>query len=314
MQIPKLSAIRYNKTWVVLGVALGIGVLAALGARNYLANRMAEIDAKARGNLTNVVVAKRDLKAGERISEETVAIRPIPAEYVQSQAIRPEAFERVSGQALAFPLNSGEMLVWSVLEAKKAPTFSKRVALGRRAITVAVDEISSISGLLEPGDLIDLILTVDQRGRKASFVVQENVSVLATGQRAVDDPKSGERRSYSTVTFDTSPDEANIIIRAREAGKLTALLRNPQDSQAVADPEISRRFLKNLAGDASQVPVLYGGKAASFTPEALNLASGPRSGIVPDGVSPSAQRGPMLGGALVPPPAPAEVLNSSHPR
>lgn len=306
MQLPKLSGIRYNKTWVVLGVALGIGVLAALGARSYLAGRMAEIDAKARGNMTNVIVAKRDLKAGERISEETVALRPVPVEYVQSQAVRPENFERVSGQALAYPLNSGETLLWSVLEAKKAPTFSRRVALGRRAITVAVDEISSISGLLEPGDLIDLILTVDQRGRKVSFVVQENVSVMATGQRAVDDPKSGERRSYSTVTFDTTPDEANLIIRAREAGKLTALLRNPQDAEAVADPEVGRRFLKNLAGDGSLVPVLYGGKAASFTPEALNLAPEFRNSV--------AGRGPGPVGAQIPAPPPAEVINSSTSR
>lgn len=308
MQIPKLSGIRYNKTWVVLGVALGIGVLAALGARSYLANRMAEIDAKAKGNMTNVVVAKRDLKAGERISGDTVAIRPIPADYVHSQAIQPDNFERVAGQALAFPLKSGEMLLWSVLEAKKVPTFSKRVALGRRAITVAVDEISSISGLLEPGDLIDLILTVDKRGRKYSFVMQENVSVLATGQRAVDDPKSGERRSYSTVTFDTSPDEAQDIIRAREAGKLTALLRNPQDATAVADPEISRRFLRDYAGDATQVPVLYGGKAASFTPEALHLMPESRSQAAL-----FAQRGPLLSANQVPPPDPAEVLNSSRP-
>jgi len=298
MQLPKLSAIRYNKTWVVLGAALGIGILAALGARSYLANRMAEIDARARGNMVEIVVAKRDLKAGERLNGDSAAIRPIPADYVHSQAIKPESFDRATSQVLAYPVKSGEMLLWSLLEPKKAPTFSRRVAVGRRAITVPVDEISSISGMLEPGDLIDLILTIDQRGKRHSFVMQENVSVLATGQRAVDDPKSGERRNYTTVTFDTSPDEARDIIRAREAGKLTALLRNPQDSAAVADPELGRRFLRDVAGEASQVPVLYGGSAASFTPEALHLLRQARGGAEPGAPTQAT------------PPPPTEVLTS----
>lgn len=291
MQMPKLPALRVNKTWAVLGVALLIGVLAALGARSYLANRMAEIDARSRGNMVEVVVAKRDLKAGERLSADTAAIRPVPADYAHSQSLRPDSFDRASGQVLAYPAKSGEMLLWSLLEPRKAPTFSQRVAVGHRAVTVPVDEISSISGMLEPGDLIDLILTVDRQGKKYSFVMQELVPVLATGQRAVDDPKSGERRNYSTVTFDTTPDEARTIIRAREAGKITALLRNPQDARAVADPEAGKRFLRDIAGDVTQVPVLYGGRSANFAPEALHLAPP---------------------GKAAPPPAPPELLTSSR--
>jgi pilus assembly protein CpaB len=271
MRFPKLSSIRYNKTWLVLGVALAIGVLAALSARTYLANRMAEIDARAKGKTINVVVAKKELKAGDRVSEDTVAIRPVPVDYAHSQAILPENFERVAGQALAYPLKSGEMVLWGLLEGKKAATFSTRVAEGHRAITVPVDEISSISGLLEPGDLVDLVLTIDLHGRKYSFVFQQKVPVLATGQRSTDDPKSGERRQYTTVTFDTTPDQAQNIIRARESGKLTALLRNPQDSANLAGTDTSSLFSKDSAGELAQVPVLYGGAGAKLPPEGLRL-------------------------------------------
>lgn len=271
MKMPNLSSLRHNRTVLVLAAALGIGMLAAFGAQSYLARRMAEIEARSRGATINVVVAKHELRRGDRLSEETVAVRPVPVDFAHSQAILPENFERVAGQALAYPLKSGEMLLWGLIEGKKVPTFSSRVAEGRRAITVPVDEINSISGLLEPGDVVDLVLTLEQRGKKYSFVMQQKVPVLATGQRSVDDPKSGEKRQYSTVTLDTTPDEARNIIRAREAGKLTALLRNPGDAVELDNGDLAASFLKDMTAELTQVPVLYGGRSGSLPPEGLRL-------------------------------------------
>lgn len=273
MQLPKLSAVRPNKTWLALGAALAIGIIAAVVARSYLSSRLAEIEAHGKGRMINLMVAKQELRKGELISEDTVAVRPIPAEYVHSQAISPDDFERLEGQALAFPVKPGEMILWSLLEGKKAPTFSTRVAAGRRAITVPVDEINSISGMLEPGDTVDLVNTVDSQNKKHTFVLLQSVPVLATGQRSVDDPKSGEKRLYSTVTLDTTPDQAQRIIRARESGKLTALLRNPQDkiALAVSDGEPSPSN-DAIAGEPEGVPVIYGGRSGTLPSPALRLS------------------------------------------
>jgi pilus assembly protein CpaB len=97
---------------------------------------------------------------------------------------------------------------------------------------------------------------------------------MATGQRAVNDPKTGERKTYSTVTLDADPTQARNIIVARDAGRITALLRNPQDS---AGARFSQRDLSELLGNAlrpgaSEIPVLYGGRSGKLSPEALNLA------------------------------------------
>ena len=43
----------------------------------------------------------------------------------------------------------------SQFEAPRARTLAARLNSGRRAASVAVDEISSLSGMLTPGDLID---------------------------------------------------------------------------------------------------------------------------------------------------------------
>jgi pilus assembly protein CpaB len=276
MKFSDIKAFRPNKTTLVLAAAIGIGLVAALGARSYLSGRVAELEAKARGRNVAVVVAKGDLAKGVRLSSSTVAVRNIPLEFAHSSAVSPEQFERVDGQPLAYNVKAGEMILWGLMEGKKVPTFSARVEAGRRAITVPVDEINSISGLLEPGDLIDLMVTVDQKGKKITVPLMQGVQVMATGQRAVDDPKSGERKIYSTVTLDTDPRQAQNVIVAREAGRITALLRNPQDKTTTRAGQGDLTALLGAtpmeAGrGALEVPVLYGGRAGKIPSEGLRL-------------------------------------------
>ncbi|MEF7615646.1 Flp pilus assembly protein CpaB [Aquincola sp. MAHUQ-54] len=275
-----LSKIRPSRTWAILGVAVGIGLLAAMAARNYLSNQVAALEAGKKGATVSVVVAKTDLPKGTRLSTDNLAVRSIPKDYAHSAAVMPEQFEHVAGQPLAYPVKGGEMVIWSMLEGRKVPTFSARIEAGRRAMTVPVDEISSISGLLEPGDVIDLMVTVDRADRKVTIPLLQSVVVMATGQRSVDDPKSGERRQYSTVTLDTTPEQAQHVIVAREAGKITALLRNPEDKTALRAREANLADLwgggagptqRPMLSGPSDIPVLYGGQSGKLVGPALRL-------------------------------------------
>jgi len=141
--------------------------------------------------------------------------------------------------------------------------------------------------MLEPGDSIDLVVTIDKDGKKRTFPMMQNVLVMATGSRSVDDPASGERRSYSTVTIDTTPQQAQSIIVARDAGKITALLRNPGDKQVVGNASVDLASLmgpaKPAAGGPARrgVPVLYGG-GRTLDPAALRLPGQPRAQAQPE--------------------------------
>lgn len=274
MSLPKLSSLRPKRSLVLLLVALGAGLLAAFGAYRYLTEQAVAIAERARGKSMALVVAKRDLRRGDRISGDTVAVREIPADYAHSGAMTPAEFDRAEGQTLAYPLRSGEMVLWSLLETKRAPSFSARIEAGRRAITVPVDEISSISGMLEPGDMIDLMVSLERKGRHLALPLLQGVRVLATGQKAQDDGKGGERRAFATVTLDATPAEAESVILAREAGRLTALLRNPQDPrpQAAFRSDLKALLSGSAGGDeAERVPVLYGGRGAKASPDTPSM-------------------------------------------
>jgi len=243
----------------------------------FLSRQVEAIEARSKHETVDVVVAKIDIATGTRLGRENLAVRKVPVDFAQSGAVRPEDFARIDGKAIAFDVRGGEMIMWSQMEAQRAPTFSARLSPGQRAITVVVDEINSISGMLEPGDLIDLMFAVDQNGQKMVVPLLQSVQVIATGQRVVDDLKSGEKTHYATVTLNTTPDQAKNIIIARETGKLTALLRNPNDREPIGKKSLDLASLFGGSRPAATqrvqhgVPVLYGGNGMKPSPDALRL-------------------------------------------
>lgn len=261
--------LAFNRSSAILALALLIGGLAAYGVNRYIQRQVDDIAARANSHKkVRVVVPKEDLPKGTPLSAQVVAVREVPAEWAHSNAITPEQFDRVENQRLAYPAVRGEMILWSLLEGQGAPSFSSRLAAGRRAITVPVDEVNSISGMLVPGDRIDLMASARRRNRTFMFPLLQNVVVLATGSRVVPaaEAKDG-KRSYTTITLEASPDEAQRVLAAREIGKLAALLRAPGD---VASGKAARRDAMALLGigdpedpEAGGVPVLYGGRAGA---------------------------------------------------
>ncbi|HJV76631.1 MAG TPA: Flp pilus assembly protein CpaB [Noviherbaspirillum sp.] len=254
---------KINKTWAILGGALVVGAIAAFGAHRYIGNQLEEIEARDKNKRTiKIVVAKHDLQRGARLDTETIAVRTIPAEYAHSGAVLPEQFDRIEHQAIGYNVKAGEAIMWSQLEEKRPPSFSSRIAAGRRAMSVPVDEISSISGMLDPGDTIDLMVTVDRGGKKITFPIIQSVTVLAAGQRQLAGATAADRRGFTTITLDTTPEEARRIIVARETGKITALLRNPEDKNLIANSmdDLSGLFGGSESGIEIGVPVIYGGR------------------------------------------------------
>lgn len=271
MKLAIPSFVRPGKTTIVLVVALVTGVIAALAANRFLTGRIEAMEARNRGTTVEVVVARRQMKKGHVLDADNVALRAVPKDYAHSNALTEDTFARAVGRSLAYDVQAGEMLMSSLLQTVRPPTFSARVGNGRRAMTVAVDEINSISGLLDPGDMIDLLVALDRKGKKSTLPLLLGMQVLATGQRVADDPLTGERRQYATVTLNLTPSQASALIVGREGGKVTALLRNPQDSQGVSGDTIDLAALLEDAGGTAEVPVLYGGSGNKLPPDGMRL-------------------------------------------
>ncbi len=268
MKLNLPAKLKFNKSLAVPVIALVVGTAAALLANRYIKSTIADaIPRQVVGATVDAVVAKASLMKGTKLDNANLAVRKVPAEWMHSNAVTPSQFSQVKGLELVLPAKEGELLLWSQIEGKKAPTFSARLVEGRRALTVSVDEISSISGMVSPGDTIDLVASTRGGSNRPVMVpVLQAVHVLATGTRVEQAPSEsgGTSRSFTTVTLDVTPQEARRIMAAREVGRITALLRAPGDRQNTMPGLIDARFELGLdAGlakqDGSTVPVLAGG-------------------------------------------------------
>lgn len=228
---------KINANWLLLALAVVLGLGAVYLSQSLIQRRMAELEQAAhKGEETvAVVVAKRDLARGDAITGDVMAVRKIPVAYVHQSAVRPSEFAQYERQRLVVPLRKGEPLLPAHTEGNGNSVFSATLKKGLRALTFEVDAVNSISGMLRPGDRIDLIYS-SRGGGGAEGLTQpllSNVTVLATDQMLTKrDETTGKERSFSTITLEVSPLDADRIIVAKSSGQITAVLRHPEDLAA----------------------------------------------------------------------------------
>lgn len=227
-----LGVKRQGKNVAMFGLSLIIGAGCVFLAKSYMEDQIAlyRNQFEKTEPMTKIVVPSRKLIRGETVTQDVLVTRPIPVQYADSNSVTAADFELALGQRVDFDVDEGRPLLWAHLEGGKSPTFSGKVPEGLRAMTVRVDEINSISGFLQPEDRVDLLMSHNTGGNQEIFPLIERLEVIATGvQTMVDKNGSSSTRSFSTITIQVSPDQAQRITLAQQVGKITAVLRNPED-------------------------------------------------------------------------------------
>jgi len=229
----------------LLFVAIGLGVLGAFLAMLYLNARESSLRdlLKPKSALIGIVVASKDLLKGDVLDGSTLSIRDVPENYVDNNAVRPEQFETIKGKILQQNLSAGRMLMSSYIGSSFPLDFSDTIVLKRRAMTIQVDEMSTFTGLLRPGNRIDLFVNISIGGsdEKSIMPVLENVEILTTGRDSARDytekvrflrggVDAGINQAFTTVTLNVTAKEGAILASARDKGDLLALLRNREDN------------------------------------------------------------------------------------
>lgn len=253
MSAPRLSSLV--RIALLGAAALGFAALAVVAADRHINREIAqhrELSRKPEPPSVPVVVAKFDLIAGERIGPETMAVRSVPADLLPGSVIRPEHFDSHVGARLARPMRGGEPLLAEILQAPDPGGLSQRMRQGIRALTLGVDEVSSVSGLLRPGDRIDLLFTARPPAAGTAppsditRVLVQDVAVLATGRQVGPGAEEGASRPFTSITMELSPEDAKRVVAAQRAGRITAMLRHPDDRHPVSASAVDMHALLGL--------------------------------------------------------------------
>ncbi len=219
------------------------------------------------GQMVTVVVAKENIKELETLDQINLHIIEMPKKFVQPGAGRKlKDFE--GGLAIA-PIQKGEQITRTKVTVIGSRTgLSRQVTVGRRAITVRVDDVKGVNRLIKPGDRVDVISIIDL-GKGDPFLVEaktvlQDVLVLSTGKLITNtvpgileaDPyRRGKRAkkvsnlteytSYNSVTLEVDPIEMQqlFLIEQRLGGVYLALRNNDDNAKENLDTATVREIL-----------------------------------------------------------------------
>jgi len=257
--------LKVNRNVFYLGVAVLLGIAASFLAVRYVNSQVAERISVTPPETRQVVVPVRDLEKGASLSQDDIAMREVPVEFVPADALTPENYRQYVGQVLRSPLTHGSPIGSSAIDLV-TDHFSNIIDPGHVAYSIQVDQTNSVSGLIVPGDRIDiLLLTSDGDKRELIRPLLGNVLVLATGQqakgmRSVD----GGNASYSNITLELAPRDAQRMGIALKLGELRVMLRNADSQEPFDLKALSRADLLRLgraARGTGGIQFIIGGKS-----------------------------------------------------
>ena len=251
------------KAVVIMGIlAVVIAAAAAFALYTYLRGqekKMTEAVAT-----EQVVIAAAEIPVGSEINMTQVKTAEWP------KANRPQGAFSATDQVIKRVATQTILAGDAVTEAKLMPKegqqlsiLTYRVPEGHRAMTVGVDQVAGVAGFINPGNIVDVVLTATTPGANQSLskVVLQNVPILAIGQ--IVEQKEGKPVVVPTVTVDVTPEDAEKLAVASNQGRLQLVLRRLGDKEVAktTGATITKVFSGATAAPVRQVAMASTSKA-----------------------------------------------------
>lgn len=229
-------------------------------------------------------VAARPLPKGTLAREEDFTVRSVPPERVPQGAVleTPESKAGLPGSLIRKFVEAGSpVTLQDILRPRDRGFLASVLAPDGRAISIKVDEETGVSGLIRPGDHVDVVLTqvfekADPARRALSETVLRNVRVIAIDQELVQGgrPISGMAgKQAQTVSLELTQEQVKKVTVAKQIGTLSLAVRAAVDQWDKADtgamsscdvsPELARQ--NAIASQRTAVVVHSGGQVKQYT-------------------------------------------------
>ena len=181
---------------------------------------------------------------------------------------------------------------------RKAVSLALRMPAGKRALTLMIDSLGAVGGLLNPGDYVDIIAQLNlpdmesSMGRKkdkekreaVTAMIFQNLQILAINTN-IDQPGGYDQQQNDRslkITFAVSPEEASLLSFAEKNGKIELALRSPNEKKptmisAATWSTLAEYVLQNTGADLNVSDTASTGSAS------LGLSQGPAIQIFKSG-------------------------------
>lgn len=262
---------------IVALVGLGVAAGSAQLARDLLVAPAATASSD-KPELVTIVTTSKEINRGDVLQAQHFTTQVWPR-----SALPVDAFTEL---AALLPPPDGKprralrsMVAGEVVLASKVSDFGEKVTIvqsitpGARAMSIKVDAVTAVGGLVTPGDFVDVLLTRGDNETLVTDTIMRKVKVLAVDQSS--DELNEAPEVAATVTVEVTPEEGQILALAQRAGSLSLALRTPDTAEG---PPIDRLRLSDLVPEPAPAPEPVVEAAAPVVAEAP--APPPRKTVV----------------------------------
>jgi len=266
-------------------IPLIVGILLALGTGVLLLVYVGSL----RGGvpvvaMKSVIVATRDIPARAEIVASSIASATLPETQLDSDAVTDGKSIVGSYSLITIPARS--VLTRSKIGPASALALPSRLPIGIRAVSIAIDRVKGVSGLIQPGDRVDVVAVPPRVGNEtpqASAIVR-GALVLAMGNQleTVSSTPSPDNQNLTTITLALTPQQVDLVAAADLSTTLRLALRSPKDSLHDFPVEPLSLGHAAVAAPAAAVPA-GAGAAVSQSAPAVREPSTPKGAVVIEG-------------------------------
>lgn len=254
-------------------MSLGFGLILAIGSIFFLNDYIGDVRKEAQRHAANlmpksgigeagpqiemasVVVSNRDLPFGSVIHKDHLKEIEWPAETVPDGAFSSidEIYEGADGErhAIKAIYKNEPLYQRKVSGFGERATMSGKLADDMRAFSIRINDVSGVAGFLLPGDRVDIMLTRKEKDAGlVSDLILQNVVILGIDQLA--DEERNKPVVARTATVEVTPQQAQKLAVAQQAGTLSLTLRNVNAAsnvrtQRVTAEDLSMNSVDNLS-------------------------------------------------------------------
>lgn len=210
-----------------------VAILLAIGTGWLTLNYINGIKgANAGANQQRVVLeATSDIPARTTITPAMVKRVVVPVQGAEPDALSDQVPAVGSLSLISIP--AGAQLTASKVGRPSDVGLPVRLDPGMRAVSIQIDKVKGVSGLVQPGDRVDIIAIPPRQGNDPppAATILRGVKVLAVGtslEQSSATPSPQEETS-TTVTLEVTPRQADLIAMADTNATLRLALRSPRE-------------------------------------------------------------------------------------
>ncbi|HZY99322.1 MAG TPA: Flp pilus assembly protein CpaB, partial [Candidatus Baltobacteraceae bacterium] len=187
-----------------------------------------------------------NIPANTKIVPAMVTTEQKPTDQVDATALSDPA--DAVGMLAAADIPQGVVLTPTRLARPVAPPQGLQVAVGTRAVTIAVDNVKGVAGLLVPGDHVDVLAAPLRGGNELrAYAIVRDARVLAVGRNIgtpevapTGSPAPGPKPTTppnTWITLAVTPPQADSIMAADLGGVVRLALRSAHEPGRSLAPE-----------------------------------------------------------------------------